>query len=407
LIYLKRLELYRNTPNLRVLVGGGDGTVGWVLSVLDQIYFREAPSIAVLPLGTGNDLSRSLNWGSGYTDESLVKILNKVLNSRQVMLDRWKIKIEQNFIADTSETSSTSLQSFRLKNDVMNNYFSIGADAHVCLDFHSKREANPEKYTKRWINKLQYFEAGSRDLIKQSWKDLSEFTQLICDGNDYTNKIQQRAYHCIIFLNIPKYSSGTNPWGSHTSAQFRTQAYDDGYLEIIGCFTGTLTKLQLGGYGERICQAKSIKLITCTEIPMQIDGEPFRVPPSVIEITLKNQTQMLECIKNSKISSISQAECLSSRTKFEIKCISLSDYHLSRCTDDPKLTYSLGYMDFDINEKLKCVRDRIDLYFKKTNDSRYPQKWSFLNGIHMSIKCIKRLKLCILKKFFLNFSPFN
>jgi diacylglycerol kinase (ATP) len=28
---------------------------------------------------------------------------------------------------------------------VMNNYFGIGLDAKVCLDFHNKREEHPEK----------------------------------------------------------------------------------------------------------------------------------------------------------------------------------------------------------------------------------------------------------------------
>ena len=32
---------------------------------------------------------------------------------------------------------------------VMNNYFGVGLDADVCLDFHMEREENPDKFNSR------------------------------------------------------------------------------------------------------------------------------------------------------------------------------------------------------------------------------------------------------------------
>ncbi|RWW32308.1 hypothetical protein GW17_00003027 [Ensete ventricosum] len=55
--------------NLRVMVAGGDGTVGWVLESLGELYVQNrepVPPSGIIPLGTGNDLSRSFGWVWSY-----------------------------------------------------------------------------------------------------------------------------------------------------------------------------------------------------------------------------------------------------------------------------------------------------------------------------------------------------
>ena len=64
LLLLCRLKFFQSLSYFRILACGGDGTVGWVLSILDELDIRPPPPIAVLPLGTGNDLSRVLKWGA-------------------------------------------------------------------------------------------------------------------------------------------------------------------------------------------------------------------------------------------------------------------------------------------------------------------------------------------------------
>ena len=54
--YLSSLYAFRHLKSFRILVCGGDGTVGWVLSALDECSKNlvcQDPAVAILPLGTG------------------------------------------------------------------------------------------------------------------------------------------------------------------------------------------------------------------------------------------------------------------------------------------------------------------------------------------------------------------
>jgi len=55
-----------------LLVCGGDGTVGWLLNTAEGMGLARPPVVAILPLGTGNDLARTLGYGSGSDSSEIV-----------------------------------------------------------------------------------------------------------------------------------------------------------------------------------------------------------------------------------------------------------------------------------------------------------------------------------------------
>ncbi|XP_013981889.2 diacylglycerol kinase zeta isoform X1 [Salmo salar] len=320
------LEMYRKVHNLRILACGGDGTVGWILSALDQLQLNPQPAVAILPLGTGNDLARTLNWGGGYTDEPVSKLLSHVEDGNVVQLDRWNLTVEPNQDAGADEKDEH--QTDKLPLDIFNNYFSLGFDAHVTLEFHESREANPEKFNSRFRNKMFYAGTAFSDFLMGSSKDLAKHIKVVCDGTDLTSKVQDLKLQCLVFLNIPRYCAGTMPWGNPSEHHdFEPQRHDDGCIEVIGFTMTSLATLQVGGHGERLNQCREVTLTTYKSIPMQVDGEPCKLAPSTIRISLRNQANMVQKAKRrTSIPLLNDQQPFPERLRIRVNRISMHDY---------------------------------------------------------------------------------
>ncbi|VDM73212.1 unnamed protein product [Strongylus vulgaris] len=89
-ISLFRLSFFDSLDGFRVLVCGGDGTVGWVLGAFDRLGLHNKCQLGILPLGTGNDLARVLGWGHAfYDDTQLPQLVRTFERAHTRMLDRF------------------------------------------------------------------------------------------------------------------------------------------------------------------------------------------------------------------------------------------------------------------------------------------------------------------------------
>jgi len=282
----KALEDHGHKENLRLIACGGDGTVGWILSVMDSMSFPpgQTPAIGIIPLGTGNDLSRSLNWGGKYQNKPLRKVLIDMAKADVTQMDRWTLKVamDPSDLEDPTSTDSKHGQD-QLPINVLNNYFSVGIDAHIALNFHRARNSNPNHFTSRTRNLLYYGLEGGKDLFKQQWRNLMDFVTIECDGEDYTERLRAYGTHSVLFLNIKSYSGGTRPWNRKNGQQDMS----DGLLEVVAIDNLDLAILHAGGSGASVCQCRKAIITTKRPIPMQVDGEPCLMKPCTITISME------------------------------------------------------------------------------------------------------------------------
>ncbi|TYI71293.1 hypothetical protein E1A91_D08G284500v1 [Gossypium mustelinum] len=310
--------------NIRVVVAGGDGTVGWVLGCLGVLHEKDqfpVPPVAIIPLGTGNDLARSFGWGGSFPfsrRSAIKRALQRATNGRICHLDSWHVVVQMpgGEVVDPPHSLKTTEvcdvdQNLKIEGRVPDkvncyegvfyNYFSIGMDAQVAYGFHHLRNEKPYLAQGPISNKIIY----SGYSCSQGWfltpcmsdPSLRGLNNILSIHIKRKNSSKwepieiPRSVRAIVALNLHSYGSGRNPWGNLKPDYLQKRGFveahvDDGILEIFGLKQGwhaSFVMVELIS-AKHIAQASSIRLELSggdwRDAFLQMDGEPWKQPMS-------------------------------------------------------------------------------------------------------------------------------
>ncbi|XWS70908.1 hypothetical protein CRYUN_Cryun03dG0090800 [Craigia yunnanensis] len=309
--------------NIRVVVAGGDGTIGWVLGCLGELHQKgrePVPPVAIIPLGTGNDLSRSFGWGGSFPfawKSAIKRTLLRATTGPICHLDSWQVVLqmpngevdpphslkvsEECHLDQTLEVEGDVPDKVNCYEGVFYNYFSIGMDAKVAYGFHHLRNEKPYLAQGPITNKIIY----SGYSCTQGWFLTPCISDPSLRGLKNILRLHIKRVNCleweqipvpksvraIVVLNLHNYGSGRNPWGNLKPEYLEKRGFveahaDDGLLEIFGLKQGwhaSFVMVELIS-AKHIAQAASIRLEMrggeWKDAFMQMDGEPWKQPMS-------------------------------------------------------------------------------------------------------------------------------
>lgn len=283
--------LHRN--DLKVVVCGGDGSVNWAVSLLTEVYgsdFEDGkyrPPISVVPLGTGNDMSRMLGWGASFTSSDVSHIrknIDLIRNSDEAKnLDMWSIS----YVRSDDESQKFS--------KVMLNYCSFGVDANIANTFQSCRTNCASCFCCHCMSKCLYFPCSFKSFCGQpSLKKVLKCKYYNGDENEKTIDFKNSEKTFIVQA-ITSIYSGKDLWRNKIP-----RSIDDKKFEIIthgGALSLGLNQIGLHPEHEKD-QASKMSLETSEPIAFQIDGEPYIINgPAKIDIERIGSYPMLFCKK--------------------------------------------------------------------------------------------------------------
>jgi len=253
------------------------------------------PAVAIFPLGTGNDLARTLGWGAGSdSSEDVCEAMARIEKAEVVPMDRWKVEVQPRRHLRIRLPRTTIL---------MNNYLSIGVDALVTFNFHKARESPFYLISSRIINKLIYFSYGTKDVLERQCQNLHKKLELHMDGV----KIELPEIESVVILNIPYWGAGVQPWclGSAHKDFPHAPSISDQKLEVFCVYSSFhIAQMQVGlSEPHRVGQATEVKIKLLDSAPMQIDGEPWEQHPAEISLTHHAQSDPLGPLTSSYVPS--------------------------------------------------------------------------------------------------------
>jgi len=287
---------------------------------------------AIVPLGTGNDLARSLGWGKRLRAVSdVLDYLQWVTQATPVVLDQWRLVLRPHESLDEShklrrQGSHPQLVSdpdtSRQLNAVMDealgmqapldmeqrevpevyvgfwqNYYSLGMDAKVAFYVDASRNGSMGRAFFRWgLGKVCYAWQGVRhscctrrmtpqlqairmaNAADEDDADTSSARTLSPPLEERLVQGRRGRLRQMVMLNINSYAAGLNVLPRPGVAS-RIPSPSDGVLEVLGVrnpFTQLLHFLGLAK-PQYLASARQVGLRHAGGEWMQLDGEPWRL----------------------------------------------------------------------------------------------------------------------------------
>jgi diacylglycerol kinase (ATP) len=237
---------------------GGDGTASAVADALWRCG-SAAPALGIIPLGTGNDLARSLGWsGREPAADGLEGVLAALAGAHEQRLDRWRL--------DGPDGPRAWF-----------NYLSLGVDARVAQRFHHLRLAHPRLARGPSANRAIYAVLG----LQQRAIDLAGALRL--DGGPRL----PRWASALVLASIPSYAGGVQLASGMRSDDGRLELVALGHGLALGLVTGHLRRPRL------LQRAAGVGFLLGRPLAMQLDGEAFTAPSGHYRVAREGQVRAL------------------------------------------------------------------------------------------------------------------